>query len=97
MEHIGELLPAGLDEIEEEYEPFQNPVETDLYNEYIEEMSDMDQISGGEDSNSDDDFYHEEVNEVIPEENDENNSSEEAPIPLAQPSPPTTTKHETMI
>ena len=37
MEHIGELLPASLDEIEEEHEPFQNPAEIDSYNDHIDE------------------------------------------------------------
>ena len=64
MEHVGDFLPATSNEIEEEYEPFQNHAEIDLYKDCIN-MPKTCLSTDEDDSDSDDTFYDEEVEEVI--------------------------------
>ena len=84
MEHVDALLVA---EIEEDYEPLQNPEDIASCNNCIPNIDESSDYSDS-DGADDDEFYNDEAVEIISDVNDEHNLIQEPPVHLAQPSLP---------
>ena len=81
------MLLAPASEIEEDYEPFQNPEDISSCNDFIVGIDESSDYSDSFDAD-DDDFWNDQVVVIISEAVDENNTNQELPTPLAQPSSP---------
>ena len=89
MEDTGVLILAAVSEIEEDYEPFQNPKDIALCNDFIPDVDESSECSDSDDADEDE-FCNDEVVEIISEVINEINHNQEPPMSLAQSSPFTT-------